>query len=221
MKKIIYTLSAAFFVCFMVSFVSCSTDSWDHGDLMLNREEAYKVTYSYLSYSDGQFKLLLSRQEAKDLGVSNDVYNEMLTYLDEANGIVSKVIQKNPEIHFFNPSSMSFDMDNSFPLIKTRSENWDYQGSGSMPNQSPVSCKLTVPEGYTSVRVCVYSNAIIGLGQVTMSSGYGQETQGTYNILFWNNYAEFTLPVSSGMTIDLTVSVASDQGGTFSVQYGR
>ena len=44
---------------------------------------------------------------------------------------------------------------------------------------------------------------------------------GTYNILFWNGAAEFSLPVDSGMDIQIQVSVASDQGGTFSVSYGR
>ncbi|MDD3078797.1 MAG: hypothetical protein PHH37_06805 [Paludibacter sp.] len=70
------------------------------------------------------------------------------------------------------------------------------------------------------MKVVVYSNAIIGLGRVTTNSAYGSQSMGTYNILFWNGAAQFSLPVNSGMNISIIVSVASDQGGSYSVYYG-
>jgi hypothetical protein len=200
---------------------SCSTEDFDlNNKSVLDHKAAYEITYQYLSYSEGQFKLLLSKEDANELGVSDAFYEEMLAYIENANKEVLKIVRENPDIKFFDPSSMPRHINYSSPRLKTGSETWNYQGSGSLNGQTPSSCTLTVPAGYTSVRVSVYSNAIIGLGNVTMNSSYGSQSMGTYNILFWNGAAQFSLPVNSGMNITITVRVASSEGGSYSVHYG-
>lgn len=199
---------------------SCSTEDFDVNNSVLDHKAAYEITYQYLSYSDGQFKLLLSKEDANELGVSDVIYEEMLAYLENANKDVLKIVCENPDVQFFDPSSMPISVNRSSPRLKNGSETWNYQGSGSLNGQNPNSHYLTIPSGYADVRVVVYSNAIIGLGMVTMESPYGSQTMGTYNFLFWNGAAQFSLPVSSGMNIRITVSVASDQGGSYTVYYG-
>ncbi len=222
-KKVIFSIVFMLFsvVSLGIFMQSCSTEDSDvDNNSFLDRKVAYEITYQYLSYSDGQFKLLLSRKDANELGVSNVIYEEMLAYLENANKEVLKIVSENPDIQFFDPSSMPISINRSTPRLKNGAETWNYQGSGSLNGQTPNSHNLTIPAGYTNVRVVVYSNAIIGLGSVTMESPYGSETMGTYNILFWNGAAEFSLPVSSGMNIKITISVASNEGGSYSIHYG-
>ena len=191
----------------------------------LSREEAYKVTYPYLSYSEGKFTLLLSESEANRLRVSPQDYSEMIAYIGEANAIYKQMSINRPAVKFYNPI-----INFVAPRTKTGNEiqdptptSWDYQQEhiGSMTGQEYAYENIWIPEGYTDLRVVVYSNSTIGFGSVTMNSGYGSETLGTYNILFWNGAAEFRLPVSSGMDITLQIGVASSCGGTYSVYFGK
>ena len=144
-------------------FSSCKKENdWTVKNQMLDRKAAFKETYAYLSYSEGQFSLLLSREDAKKLLISDDIYDEMLKYLSEANKVVAEMVKNNPNIQFFDPSTM-LNKGQAFvpPIIQTRSEIWDYQGSGSMPNQDPAFYNLRVPAGYSAIKVDVFSNALV------------------------------------------------------------
>lgn len=185
MKKAIFGLvfMSVSVVSLGIFIQSCSTEDFDvNNNSVLDYKAAYEITYQYLSYSDGQFKLLLSREDANDLGVIDAFYDEMLAYLENANKEVLKIVCENPDIQFFDTSSRPIYISHSFPRLKNGSEAWDYQGSGSLNGQTPNSYSLTIPSGYTDLRVAVYSNAIIGLGSVKMESDYGSQTIGTYNI---------------------------------------
>lgn len=217
MKKIVLLFVFALYCCLLSS---CQKDIDFTNSQPLSEEEMYKITYKYLHYSNGQYELLLSLEDAKKLGVLESTYKDMMEYLQAANIEVAKILMENPHVQFYDPSEAEDVIFEESPLLKTRAEGWDYVGLGSMPNQNPVSSSYYIPRGYSYVRVNVFSNALSGVGKVTLQTPYGTETLGTWNLLFWNRSATFQVPVHSGMNITVTVSVGSDCGGYYGVNFG-
>lgn len=67
---------------------------------VLPKEESYEATYKYSCVTRDKYKLLLSKEEALEMGISSAIYMEMQSYLRKANNVVTETLKTDPSRPF-------------------------------------------------------------------------------------------------------------------------
>lgn len=202
MKKIIMILSTIS----LGLWGACSSDLGNESDIdkSVIYQEQVEELLSYLYLSDDVYLLELSKSEAIAKGISEKIYDEMLSSIEQTNIAIEQTKEQGGELFLFDPQ---MELKDDINRVQTRSESNPatlpiYYGVVNMSGSDMVGQATFTPQKNT---LYIQAHANSPLWSVTLSGGV--------NMIISGNVGQIT-EKTAGVTVGnkMTVNVRKNSG---------